>query len=54
LNNQHSLEDPAVDQRYAKEGLICVFSGIPEILESRMILDVADGDRLHLFGDQSG
>src|SRR6266498_3301972 len=42
LNNQNTLENSAVDQGHAQEGLIGVFSGIAEVFEAPMILDVAD------------
>src|SRR5215831_8909348 len=41
LDHEHTLEDAPVDQRYTKEGLVGIFAGVPKILETRMILNVA-------------
>ncbi len=54
LHNQNSLQDPAVDQRYAQERSVFFFPRFFEVLESRMILHVVHGHRQHLFRHQPG
>jgi hypothetical protein len=54
LHDEHALQDSAVDEGHAEEGVVLLFAGLLEVLEARMLLDVVDGDRQHLLGDQAG
>ena len=53
LHHQNALQNSAIDQRHAEKGLVGLFARFAEILEARMILDLLDGHRLHLFGHQA-
>ena len=54
LHDEDTLQDSAVDQRHAEEGVVHLFAGLLEVLETGMVGDVRDGDRQHLLGDQAG
>jgi hypothetical protein len=54
LNDQNSLEDAAVDEGDAEEGLIGVFSGFAKVFEAGMVLGLLDGDGAQLLGDETG
>ena len=53
LHHQHALQNAAIDQRNAQERLVGLFAGLPEVLEPRMILDLRDRNRPHLFRHQA-
>src|SRR5262249_61833279 len=52
LDDQHTLEQAAVDQRYSQERMIWVFARFSEVLESGMGGSVFDYHGLHLLGDE--
>ena len=54
LDDQHALEEPAVDQRDAEKRVVRIFAGLAEVLEARMAGGVGDDLRLHLLGDEAG
>ena len=43
LNDENALQNSAIDQRHAEEGLVVVFAGFLEVLEARMIAGILDG-----------
>jgi hypothetical protein len=54
LDHEDALQQPAVHQRYAEEGVVGIFAGLAEVLEARMPHGVGHHERLELLGDQSG
>ena len=54
LHDEDALQNSAVDQRHAEEGVVHLFAGLLEVLEAGMIADVGDGDGQDLLGDQAG
>ena len=54
LNYQNTLQDTTVDERHTEEGVVDLFAGFDEVLETGMIFDLFDGDGQNLFGDQAG
>ena len=54
LDHQDSLQNAAIDQGNAEEGLVCVFAGFTEVLEARMVLHLLHRDRTHSLRDQPG
>jgi hypothetical protein len=53
LHDENALEDAAVDERNTQEGMICLFAGLFEVFEARVIGCVLDGYGSYLFGDQA-
>ena len=54
LHDQHTLQQAAIHQRHAEEGVIRIFTRLAEVLEPRMPHGVGDDERLELLGHQSG
>ena len=53
LHHQNALQNAAIDQRHSQKRLVSLLARLAEIFEARMILDLLDGHRLHLFGNQA-
>ena len=49
LHDQNALQNAAIDERNSEERLVGVFARFTEVFEARMIFDLLDGDRPHLF-----
>ncbi len=54
LDDKNALEDAAIDERDAKEGVVSLFAGLLEVFVTGMIDCVGDCYGTHLFGDESG
>ena len=54
LHDQNALQHASVDQRNPEKRLIGIFAGFAEVLETRVILHLADVYRTHLLGHQTG
>ena len=54
LHHQHALQNAAIDQRNAQEGVVLLFARLPEVFEARMIAGVLHGHGQHLLGHQAG
>ena len=54
LHHENTLENAAVDERHAQEGVVYLFARLLEVLEAGVIADVLNRHRHDVLGDQAG
>ena len=54
LHDEDALQDAAINEGDAEEGLVSVLVGLFDVLKAGMVLYLAYGDGVHLFCDQAG
>ena len=54
LQDQHALENAAIDDGHAEKRAERIFAGVAEVLEARMRDRIGNDDGLQLLGDETG
>ncbi len=53
LNDEHALQEPALDDRHAEEGAVRILASLGKVLVPWMRRGVGDKLRLHALGDEA-
>ena len=54
LHHENALQDAAIDEGHAEEGVVLLFAGVLEVFVAGVAAGVVDGDGTDLLGDQAG